>query len=1086
MNVTSICSKSVGSVIHRIVFLVFLSGAFQAYAQSITIDQGRFQIDKTAKVIVSNQLPVSSGESPAKLLIGQQEFSISGVVTPFEIGKKYNVSKDGITYALFFTNFPIVWINTNNAKISENDDLTRGSVSINQSSGASFNSLMGIKVRGATSRTYPKKSYKIELSNDAAGNDSRDASLFGLREDSEWLLMAMYNEPMRLTNVTAHALWLKMHKLYYANKEPDANSAIRTRYCDVFANDTYLGVYAIAEDMDRKQLKLKKTGDNGEIRGELYKTGGWSNATTYASPLPAYNPNAQEGWFGYEQKLPKDPYNWSNLYEYLRFVVNSSPETFNANIKNWLKLDNVVDYFIFLNLIRATDNTGKNTILAKYKEGEPYFFIPWDLDGTFGYLFSSGRANVTNDILTNGLFNRLMNRNTDGFNFKLRKRWFELRKNELSLPNLKKDLSENHAFLRLEGAYDREKIKWGSSVDSDALPYMHNWIEQRVAFLDQHFATIPEEGAVVNNHDGFLSTVNCSSIQGWAWNSTLPNTPVTVEFFEGATVVGETVAETFRQDLKNAGKGNGAHGYAIPMPVFLKDGKPHYISARVKGTGFVLKESFKTFTCPGDGTGTPPNQPPVAPVVSPLSATVNTAFSATLPVFTDSDPLTYSLTGLPGGLDFNSGERRIFGNPVVSGAFSLTYTANDGQTSNSAFISLIVSNTTVAPPTNQPPVAPVVGPLSATVNAAFSATLPDFTDSDPLTYALAGLPGGLDFNSGERRIWGTPSVSGTFSLTYTANDGQVSTEAVVSLVVSNTTAEPPTNQPPQAPVVSPLSATVNAAFSATLPIFIDTDPLTYALDGLPNGLVFNASNRQITGSPTVDGTFNLMYTARDNQDATNNVSIALTVRPATPVPPVTVTGNFDGYLDKVECGSIRGWVWDRDKPNLALTVEFFANNESIGTAKADIFRQDLKDAGKGNGAHVYNFPTPASIKTGTNYQISAKVQNSNFVLKWSPKSLNCPVGSRLIAEEMDAELTNGLAVWPNPTDGRFEIRYRLEGGKPGELSVIDASGRSWYRKGVEGEGQQRQKVSLSNAQGTFIIQLRQGDAIKSRKIIIGQ
>ncbi|WP_460674141.1 CotH kinase family protein [Larkinella ripae] len=962
-------------------------------AQSLSIEQGRFQIDKSAKIIVCNQLPVSLGESPVKLLFDQQEFAVSGVVTNFEIGKKYSVTKDGTTYALFFTNFPIIRINTNNVKISENDDLTRGSVSINPASGAAFTSFMGIKVRGATSRTYPKKSYKIELSQDEAGNDSRDASLLGLREDSEWLLMAMYNEPMRLTNVTSHALWLKMHKLYYASKEPEANSAIRTRYCDVFANDTYLGVYAFAEDMDRKQLKLKKTGDNGEIRGELYKADGWSNATTYASPLPPYNANAQEGWYGYEQKLPKDPYHWANLYDYLKFVVNSSPEVFNANIKTWLRIDNVVDYFLFLNLIRATDNTGKNVILARYKEGEPYFFIPWDLDGSFGYLFSSGKANVTNDILTNGLFNRLMNRNSDGFNFKLRKRWFELRKNELSTANLKKDLSDNNALLKTEGAYDRERIKWGSSVDSEALAYMHTWVEQRTAYLDQYFATIAEEGAVVNNHEGFLSTVNCSSISGWAWNNTAPNTPVTVEFFEGYSIVGETSAGVFRQDLKNSGKGNGAHGFDFAMPGFLKDGKPHYISARVKGTGFVLKDSYKTFNCPGNGTGAP---------------------------------------------------------------------------------------------TNQPPQAPAVSPLSATVGAAFTTTLPGFTDSDPLAYTLFGLPNGLTFTAGERKITGSPTVSGTFSLTYTATDGQAVTPAFVSLVVSNPVSEPPTNQPPQAPAVSPLSATVGAAFSATLPGFTDSDPLAYTLLGLPDGLTFNAAARTITGSPTVSNAFSLTYTALDSKGASSFVLITLTVSPASPVPPVTVTGNFDGYLDKVECGSIRGWVWDRDKPNLALTVEFFANNVSIGTAKADIFRQDLKDTGKGNGAHVYSFPTPASVKTGTNHQISAKVQNSNYVLKWSPKSLNCPVGSRLSGEEMAVEAVEGLAVWPNPSDGRFEIRYRLEGGKPGELLVIDAAGRGWFRKVVEGEGVHRQNVSLSGAQGTFVIQLRQGDTVKSRKIILGR
>ncbi|GAB3936215.1 CotH kinase family protein [Larkinella terrae] len=970
--------------------MITLLRANAAYAQTISISSGRFQIDKTARIIVCNQLPGSSGESPVKIQFDQQEFTISGVVTPFEIGKKYSVTKDGGTYALFFTNFPILNINTNNVKISETDDLTRGAISLNQASGDVFSSNMGIKVRGATSRAYPKKSYKIELSTDAAGANSRDASLLGLREDSEWLLMAMYNEPMRISNVTSHALWIKIHKLYYSNKEPDARSGIRTRYIDVFSNDAYLGVYALAEDMDRKQLKLKKTADDGSIRGELYKTDGWSNATTYTAPLPAFNGGTSQDWYGYEMKLPKDPYNWANLYEYLKFVVNSSTETFNANSKTWLRTDNVVDYFLFLNLVRATDNTGKNVFLARYKEGEPYFFIPWDLDGSLGYQFNTVKVNTTNDILTNGLFNRMLNRNTDGFNYKLRKRWFELRKDVLTTANLKKDLSDNYSLLRNEGAYEREKMKWPSSVDSESLTYMQTWAEQRAAYMDHYFASIPEEGAAVANYEGFLSTPNCSSLQGWAWNKTMPNTPVEVEIFEGYTVVASQNANIFRQDLKNANIGNGIHGFNVPTPDFLKDGKPHYISVRVKNTGYVLKESFKTINCPGNGTGPPP-------------------------------------------------------------------------------------------PANPAPVAPTVSPLSATVNAAFSTTLPVFTDTDPLTYALNGLPGNLGFNPANRQITGTPTTSGTFSLTYTASDGQSTTPVYISLVVSNTAVA---NQPPQAPVVSPLSATVNAAFSTTLPVFTDTDPLTYALSSLPNALTFNASTRQLTGTPTVSGAFSLTYSATDTQSASNFVVVSLTISPAvSEPPPVTVTGNFEGYLDKVECGSIRGWVWDRNKPNTAFTVEFFANGTAIGTAKADIFRQDLKDAGKGNGSHVYTFPTPASVKTGTTYQISAKVQNSNFVLSWSPKTLNCPVGSRLNGED-DAENATGLTVWPNPSNGTFEIDYRLEGGKPGELSIIDASGRGWLRKTVEGVGPQSQRVSLTGANGIFLIQLRQGNKVQSRKISI--
>ncbi|GAB3896682.1 hypothetical protein GCM10028803_14540 [Larkinella knui] len=291
-------------------------------------------------------------------------------------------------------------------------------------------------------------------------------------------------------------------------------------------------------------------------------------------------------------------------------------------------------------------------------------------------------------------------------------------------------------------------------------------------------------------------------------------------------------------------------------------------------------------------------------------------------------------------------------------------------------------------PTNPPPVKPAVSPLAATVNVAYSYTLPVFTDSEPLTYALTGLPSGLSFDAGSRVISGTPTQQGTFTLTYSATDSQNKTDLSITLAVA--AGGTPTNPPPVKPAVSPLAATVNVAYSYTLPVFTDSEPLTYALTGLPSGLSFNAGTRVISGTPTQQGTFTLTYSATDSQNKTD-LSITLVVGAGgNPV----VTGNFEGYLDGVNCSSFSGWVWDRDKPNTPITVEFLdgataATAVSIGSISADIYRQDLKNANKGNGAHGYNFTVPESVKDNQTHTIWGRVQGSTFILTWSPKTINC-------------------------------------------------------------------------------------------------
>ncbi len=60
---------------------------------------------------------------------------------------------------------------------------------------------------------------------------------------------------------------------------------------------------------------------------------------------------------------------------------------------------------------------------------------------------------------------------------------------------------------------------------------------------------------------------------------------------------------------------------------------------------------------------------------------VDTAFSYGVPVFSDADndSLTYSATGLPAGLSFNTSSRVLSGTPTTAGAYTVTITANDGS-----------------------------------------------------------------------------------------------------------------------------------------------------------------------------------------------------------------------------------------------------------------------------------------------------------------------------------------------------------------------------------------------------------------------
>ncbi len=325
---------------------------------------------------------------------------------------------------------------------------------------------------------------KIEFWLDSNGNVTENVSLLGMRSDDDWNLQAMYNEPLRVRSKTNNDLWRLINTLHYQNSEPGAINGIKMRYIELFINDAYQGVYCLSERVDRKQLRLKS--HNGNIRGELYKGISWG-ASTFSS-LPAFDNNSLL-WGGFEYKHPKEETDWTSLYDLVDFVMNAPSAAFYQDYANRFDPDNLVDYFIFLNLLRATDNTGKNICIAKYDANSKYFYVPWDLDGAFGTIWDGSNAPYTDDILSNGFYNRLMfDCGANGFREKLKNKWLALRSTVITENYLMALFAENHNVLVQNGIYERESMVWPDFVlDDSALDYMSGWIADRLDYLDMKF-----------------------------------------------------------------------------------------------------------------------------------------------------------------------------------------------------------------------------------------------------------------------------------------------------------------------------------------------------------------------------------------------------------------------------------------------------------------------------------------------------------------------------------------------------------------------------------------------------------------------
>lgn len=106
-------------------------------------------------------------------------------------------------------------------------------------------------------------------------------------------------------------------------------------------------------------------------------------------------------------------------------------------------------------------------------------------------------------------------------------------------------------------------------------------------------------------------------------------------------------------------------------------------------------------------------------------------------------------------------------------------------------------------------------------------------------------------------------------------------------------------------------------------------------------------------------------------------------------PNNSAPNSLEGFHDETDCRAIKGWAWDTLRPNDAVKVEIYDGETLIATVNANLFRKDLLDARKGNGAHAFEYPTPALLKDGNPHVIRAKVAGTQFNLTGTSKQIDC-------------------------------------------------------------------------------------------------
>lgn len=256
--------------------------------------------------------------------------------------------------------------------------------------GTDYEGNIAIEIRGQSSQMFPKKSYSLELRT-STGADTT-ASLLGMPAEEDWVLYAPYSDKSMLRNALTFHLGSKM-----GGWQPGS------RFCEVYLNGDYIGVYQLIESIkrDSNRLDISKLRPDEVMDDDL--TGGYiikaDKIDNYGSdkyftihPLVHYQ-NSDNYRFTYV--YPKYDEIADAQKNYIKNFLTNAETSLNGSsfsdpatgFRKYFDVMSFVDFQIIQELVNNVDGYRYSTFFYKDKDskgGKLHAGPLWDFDLCYG------------------------------------------------------------------------------------------------------------------------------------------------------------------------------------------------------------------------------------------------------------------------------------------------------------------------------------------------------------------------------------------------------------------------------------------------------------------------------------------------------------------------------------------------------------------------------------------------------------------------------------------------------------------------------------------------------------------------------
>ena len=369
-----------------------------------------------------------------------------------------------------------------------------------------YNGQISIEIRGSSSQMFPKKSYALETQDSLGENNN--VSLLGMPEENDWILHGPYTDKTLMRNAIIFQLG-----------NDAGRYTPRTRYCELFINDDYRGVYMLMENIkrDANRVDIANLLPADTIGDEI--TGG------YILKIDKFTGDFEGGWTspysteGGEDLVVQfhkpeiDELNEPQI-DYIQNHITSfedalAGENFTDPIlgyQEYIDVFSFIDLYLINELSKNIDGYRLSTYFYKQKDsnGGKIVMGPW-----WDYNLSLGNANYCEGSETTGFevntgcglanpfwFERLLEDST--YSNLTRCVWEDYRANAWSNESVHGIIDSLETLLT--DANVRDHLRWprlgeyvwpnwfvGDTFEEE-IDFMREWLDDRLALLDENIA----------------------------------------------------------------------------------------------------------------------------------------------------------------------------------------------------------------------------------------------------------------------------------------------------------------------------------------------------------------------------------------------------------------------------------------------------------------------------------------------------------------------------------------------------------------------------------------------------------------------